>query len=48
MNKKPLSFKQRLALLGHSSTTLETGVSFPYGFERYAKVVATKRGNSNV
>lgn len=48
MIKKPLSFKQRLALLVHSATTLETGVSFPYGFERYAKVVAAKRGNKYV
>ena len=39
MNKQP-TFKQRLALMVHSATTQENGVSFPYGFEAYATCAA--------
>lgn len=39
-----MSYKQRLALMVHRAVaSSEAGVSFPYGFERYAKAAATTR-----
>lgn len=40
-----LTYRQRLALqVGRAVSSLEAGVSFPYGFERYAKVAARCQG----
>lgn len=38
-----MSYRQRLALAVHSAAvTREERTSFPYGFERYAKVAASR------
>jgi hypothetical protein len=42
--KKPLTFRQRLALQIHSATTMVAGTSFPRGFEAYAKAVVKTQG----
>ena len=40
-----MSYSQRLALLVHRAVGRpDTGASFPYGFEAYAKVAASCKG----
>jgi hypothetical protein len=41
VDSSKLTYRQRLALqVGRAVGSLESGVSFPYGFERYASVAA--------
>lgn len=42
--KKPLTFRQRLALQIYGATTMVAGVAMPYGFEAYAKAVVKTQG----
>ena len=45
--KKPLSYKQRLMLSVNKAATMETGTSFPYGFQSYA-IAAAKLKNKRL